>query len=263
MSADARSPMVSVVMPCHNGERFVRQAIESVRAQTFPDWELLVIDNNSIDRSLELLEDMARSDPRIVVLQCTEPGAANARNAGILRARGRYIAFLDCDDYWLPEKLQYQVSAMLDARAGMCWSAYRVVDGSDRPLREQKAAPTTTYEDHMAKRNVIGCLTVMYDAVLLGRQTMPLIRMRQDYGLWARLIRLSTDRGLPLVGLQNVLACYRVHPAAMTSNKLKAAYFQWRLYRDIEGLSLPTSARYFGSYILQALSDRRRASKTT
>lgn len=253
------APRVSVIMPCHNGERFLAEAVASVQAQTLTDWELLVVDNQSSDGSWALAQSLAAADPRIVALQCASPGAAPARNAALARARGRYIAFLDCDDAWLPGKLARQIDAMRASGAALCWSAYQVVDEAGQMLRVQAAANTTTYDDHLAKRNVIGCATVVYDSTLLGRQPMPLIRMRQDYGLWARLIRLSEARGLALVGLPEVLARYRVHGAGMSSNKLKAAYYQWRLYRDVERLPMFGSARYFCSYVVQALRDRRAA----
>lgn len=250
-------PRVSVIMPCHNGERFLAEAVASVQAQTLTDWELLVVDNQSSDGSWALAQSLAAADPRIVALQCASPGAAPARNAALARARGRYIAFLDCDDAWLPGKLARQIDAMQASGAALCWSAYQVVDEAGQALRVQRAAATTTYDDHLAKRNVIGCQTVVYDSELLGRQPMPLIRMRQDYGLWARLIRLSEARGLPLLGLPDVLSRYRVHPAAMTRNKFQAARYQWRLYREVERLSVLRSARYFISYAVQALAERR------
>lgn len=250
-------PLVTVVMPCYNGERYVAEAIRSVQAQTFTDWELRVVDNNSSDGSMAVVRALAQQDSRIVPMHCATPGAAHARNAAIAAARGRYIAFLDCDDAWLPGKLGAQLQALQAHGAAMCWAAYQVVDSAGAVLREQPASASTSYEDHMSKRNVIGCLTVVYDTVLLGKQYMPAIRMRQDYGLWALLIRLAEQQGLALIGLPEVLARYRVHQASMTSNKLKAAYFQWRLYRDVERHSLLRSARYFGRYVAQALADRR------
>lgn len=250
-------PQVSVIMPCHNGARYLRQSAESVLRQSFTDLELLIIDNNSTDGSTELIRSLAEADPRIVPLQCAAPGAAFARNTGIVRAKGRYIAFLDCDDYWAPEKLSRQVGAMQGTGAAFCWSSYRIVGADGQHLRDQIASPTTSYEAHMTKRSVIGCLTAVYDTDLVGKLLMPEIRMRQDYALWAQVIRKSESLGHPMVGLPEILATYRVHPSAMTRNKVTAARYQWNVYRNIEGHSFATSLRYFYHYVANALADRR------
>lgn len=254
---DRPAPLVSVVMPCFNGASYVAEAIASVRAQTFEDWELLVVDNNSSDRSPLIAGEFAAQDARIRVLACPTPGAGRARNLGIREARGRYIAFLDCDDLWMPGKLAAQVEAMQRHDAALCWGSYEVIQADGQVQRVQTASATTTYDDFMAKRNVFGCLTVMLDTARLGKQYMPDLRMRQDYALWARLIRQAEAERLALVGLPQVLGQYRVHPEALTRNKFKAAYYQWRLYRDAEQLGLVRSLRFFGHYLVNALADRR------
>jgi len=250
-------PLVSVVMPCFNGATYLGEAIASVRSQTFEDWELLVVDNNSTDRSTHIAMEHAEQDPRVRPRACTARGAAHARNQGIREARGRYIAFLDCDDVWLPRKLELQLDAMRRHDAAMCWASYQVIDADGTPQRVQAATATTTYDDFMAKRNVFGCLTVIFDTAKLGKQYMPNLRMRQDYALWAKLIRQSEAERFALVGLPEVLANYRVHAGALTRNKAKAAYYQWRLYRDAENLGLVRSLRFFRHYLVNALADRR------
>lgn len=250
---------VSIIMPCFNGIRYIEQAVESIRQQTFTEWELLIVDNNSMDGSPALIQALAFEDSRIVALQCSTPGAANARNTGIEKARGRYIAFLDCDDIWQPEKLQRQIQLMRSSSAVFSWSSYCVVNGAGHPIRDQLADQTIDYESFMTKRSVIGCLTVMYDCLLLGKLFMPNIRMRQDYALWAKIIRIAQEKNFPLVGLKDVLACYRVHDEAMTRNKFKTAFYQWQLYRNVEKLSIPTSLRYFYNYFFRGVIDRSKS----
>lgn len=247
---------VSIIMPCFNGMKYLEDAVESIRGQTFTEWELLIIDNNSTDSSLALIQAMALDDSRIVALQCIEPGAANARNVGIEKARGRYIAFLDCDDVWLPEKLQRQIHAMMSCGAVFCWSSYRVINAVGKPIRDQLADQSINYESLMTKRSVIGCLTVIYDSKRLGKLYMPNIRMRQDYALWSKIIRLANERHFSVVGIRDILACYRVHDEAMTRNKFRAALYQWCLYRDIEKLTVLNSLRYFWHYFFRALIDQ-------
>ncbi len=253
------SIQVSIVMPCFNGIKYLEQAVESIRRQTFTEWELLIIDNNSIDGSLALIQALALEDSRIVALQCFEPGAAKARNTGIERARGRYIAFLDCDDIWMPEKLQRQIQVMQSCGAVFCWSSYRVINAIGQPIRDQLADQTIDYESFMTKRSVIGCLSVIYDSERLGKLFMPNIRMRQDYALWARIIRLAEEKHFPFFGIRDVLAYYRVHDEALTRNKFKAAFYQWCLYRDVEQLTVFTSLRYFWHYLFRAVIDRSKA----
>lgn len=248
---------VSVIMPCFNGQRFLEQAVSSVVGQSHADLELLIVDNGSTDGSAETIDALAAADPRIRPLRCSTPGSAAARNTGIRAASGRYIAFLDCDDWWEPEKLRVQIDAMRRTGAALSWSSYRIVDADGTYRRTQVATPTIDYESHMLKRSVIGCLTAVYDAGLIGKLLMPDIRMRQDYALWARIIREAASRGLPLIGVPQALATYRVHGEAMTRNKLIAARYQWAVYRDIERHPLATSARYFCGYLWNALADRR------
>lgn len=247
-------------MPCFNGIKYIKQAVESIKCQTFTEWELLIIDNNSTDDSLAYIQALVLENSNIFMLQCLDSGAAKARNIGIEKARGRYIAFLDCDDIWLPEKLERQIQVMQSSGAVFSWTSYRVIDAAGQPIRDQLADQTISYESFMTKRSVIGCLTVIYDSEHFGKVFMPHIRMRQDYALWARIIRLANRQNFPLVGIRDVLAHYRVHDQAMTRNKLKAAFYQWALYRDIEKLTIFTSLRFFWFYLFWAVIDR---SKTT
>ncbi len=246
---------VSIIMPCFNGMKYLEQAVESIRHQTYTKWELLIVDNNSTDGSLALIQALALEDSRIVVLQCTKPGAAPARNTGIEKAKGRYIAFLDCDDVWLPEKLQRQIHAMLSFDAVFCWSSYRLINAVGDVIRDEFADQEIDYVSFMTKRSVIGCLTVIYDSDRLGKLFMANIRMRQDYALWAKIIRLAEEKNFTIYGISDLLAYYRVHDEAMTRNKFKAAFYQWCLYRNIENLTLLTSLRYFMHYSFRALTN--------
>lgn len=251
-------PLVSVIMPCLNGARFIRKAIESVQTQTLEDWQLLVIDNGSTDGSVKVVQEFERTDARIVLLSDRRGGAAAARNQGIDAARGRYIAFLDCDDMWLPTKLMDQVGTMGRDRLRFCWTSYEVVNEEGTFVRNQNCAVRATYEDVLHKRTTIGCLTAIYDTEAFGKQFMPDIRMRQDFALWLRLLRTAATDGHVCRGIDKTLARYRVHKGGMTYNKARAAYYQWRVYRDIERLPLPKRLACMRDYIVGAMSDRAR-----
>lgn len=246
-------PVVSVVMPVHNSSKFVRGSIESVINQTFRDWELILVDDCSDDDSLKIIERFARSDHRIKVIALSKnSGAAVARNTAIEAARGRYIAFLDSDDLWFPEKLSKQLLFMNEKQASFSFSAYEVIDESGAFVREIGVPGEVTYSD-LLKTCVIGCLTVIYDTKVHGKVYMPLIRKRQDFGLWLRLLQDGTVAH----GLNCPLAQYRERQGSISSNKAWAALYNWRIYREVEGLSLPKALYYFSQYAVRGVLRRK------
>lgn len=254
------SDIVSVIMPCHNGSRFMQRAIESVIDQSHPGWELLIVDNNSTDHSTEIIGAYCQRDKRVHALSCRTSGAAHARNCAIEAATGRYIAFLDVDDYWASEKLHRQIEFLKTEDLVFSWAAYAVVGEDEQLLRVQKTRRHLSYDEYLAKKGVIGCLTAIYDAQALGKRYMPDIRMRQDFALWLKLLKVAESRGLRCGGLEEPLAYYRTHSGGLTANKFKAAYFQWQAYRNVEGLSMGKAMACFGSYAARGLWDRRKMS---
>lgn len=248
---------VSIITPCLNGARFLNECIESVLAQTSEQWEWIIVDDGSTDGSRRIVEELCRVEKRAKLLSTQgRQGAAVARNLGIQAAASRYIAFLDCDDAWLPTKLELQVGVMRANDLAFAWSSYFVVDEEGGHIRTQSAPTRCTYRDLLTKRAVIGCLTAIYDAHKYGRQLMPMIRMGQDYGLFLRLLRVGEAGGLKSAGIAQPLARYRVHSGAMTRNKLTKAWFQWKMYRDIERLSMVDSAYCFANYVVRGLVNR-------
>lgn len=235
---------VSVVMPVYNGEAFISESIFSVIRQIYQNWELIVVDDASSDTSVHLVKELCAVDDRIRLIQLNKnSGAAVARNKAIEHARGRYIAFLDSDDLWLPHKLERQLAFMDQVGAVFSFSAYEKIDLNGKNLGVVGVSGRVMYAD-MLKNSSIGCLTAMYDTHYFGKLYMPEIRKRQDLGLWLALLKRTAFA----YGLNESLAQYRVRPGSISSNKLSAAYYQWRLYRDVEKLNLLKSAYYFGHY---------------
>lgn len=240
-SANHHKPVVSVVMPVYNGERFVESSIRSVLAQTFVDWELVVVDDASDDASPQIVRRFAKQDERIRLVQLERNGgAAVARNAAIDLSRGRYLAFLDGDDLWVPHKLERQVAFMQENGVAFSYGAYDRVDENGDCLSAVGVPAKLRYCD-LLKTCYIGCLTAMYDTNVFGRRYMPLIRRRQDYALWLELLR---DGGTAM-GLNQVLGVYRVRSGSISSNKASTSLYTWRMYREVEGLSLSRSAWCF------------------
>jgi teichuronic acid biosynthesis glycosyltransferase TuaG len=246
------TPAVSVITPVWNAADTLAATVASVRAQSLPDWEMLLIDDGSTDGSGALAARLAAEEPRLRLLGWAENrGAAAARNAGIGAARGRFVAFLDADDLWRPEKLAVQLDYMERTGAAFVFSAYRRIDAAGRPLG-RVSVPARVDHAALLRSNVIGCLTAVYDAAHYGPVEMPDLRRRQDYGLWLRLLA----RGAPAHGIDAVLADYRVRPSSLSGNKLAALAATWTLYREAAGLSRPRAGWFLAQNA--ALAARRR-----
>ena len=243
------SCLVSVITPCRNAEVFIAAAIDSVQAQTLTDWEMLVVDDASTDASAAIIADYAARDRRICLLSLPQPaGAAGARNLAIGQARGRYIAFLDSDDLWFPDKLAKQVAFMAAHDSAFTYASYRLIDSTGRDLGVFTTAPSLTRAD-LLKVNSVSCLTAMYDTRHLGRMYMPDVSIGHDYALWLAIIkRVGTARGIV-----EPLAAYRIKQTSLSSNKFRAAHVRWRMYRCHERLGWAKSAYYFFHYAYHGL----------
>ena len=254
-------PQVSVITPCLNGSAYLAQAIESVRAQTLTDWELLVVDDGSGDDSQGIVNEYAARDERIVPLATIgRCGAAAARNLALRAARGRFVAFLDCDDWWDPAKLRTQLDAMQAANAAFCAGPYVVCDAKGRPIRTQRVHPPLTSARCLTKRAVIGCLTVVVDTEALGAiQFSTRLRKVEDFALWIQLLRRCESAGLAAIAVAEPLAFYRVHGGGQSRSKVRHALAHWPAYTQELSLSWPRAAYCFACYAFNGARDRLRA----
>jgi len=245
-------PLISVITPAYNAERFIAGTIESVQAQTYENWEMIIVDDQSSDQTAQIVASYAQADHRIQLHQLEEnSGAAVARNTAMRQAKGRYIAFLDSDDQWFPEKLEKQLAFMQEKKIAFSFTKYVRME-EDGTLRdnESKAPESVGYHDLM-KHCVIGCLTVMIDRDQTGNVEMVNIRTRQDYAYWLAL----TKKGFRAYGLPEVLAKYRIVENSISRNKMKAAKRQWYVYRQIEKENLPKSIYYFLHYAVKGVQN--------
>nr|WP_216665618.1 glycosyltransferase family 2 protein [Pseudoruegeria sp. HB172150] len=223
-------PLVTVVTPVYNALSTLERTVDSVRAQDFGDWELILSDDGSTDGSDDLAQRLACKDPRIRFLpHACNTGAAQARNRALGVARGQFVAFLDADDEWLPHKLRRQIQFMRETGAAFTYSGYLRVRGSRR--REVRVPPSVDYAGLLGG-NVIGCLTAVYDTAQLGRVEMPDLRLRQDYALWLKLLRqVDCARAVP-----EPLALHHLRTGSLSSARWAALRATWTLYRQVEGL---------------------------
>lgn len=235
---------VSVITPLYNSSYYMRETIESVISQTFESWELLLIDDCSSDDSAAIAEMFSARDSRIKVIKLSQnSGAAVARNRGIEMARGRFIAFLDSDDLWLPDKLDTQISFMKSNGVSLSYSSYLKCNSLGEVVGLSEIPNEVVYSD-LLKVCSIGCLTAIYDTQTVGKVYMPLIRKRQDLGLWLKILKLVESAK----GIDTPLAIYRIREGSISSNKLSAARYTWRLYRDVEALRFIPALYYFIHY---------------
>lgn len=247
---------VSVITPLYEGERHIAQCIESVASQGCVDIEHIIIDNNSTDAGPEIVQTLCEEYSHLRLLHCKTPGSGPARNAGINVASGRYIAFLDADDWWAPNKLDVQISEMQKHDAVFSWTTYTVTDPEGRKIRIQQAPLQMTARRHALKLGTIGCLTAVYDQCLIGKRYMNEFGLRQDFCLWYDILATADRKGLPVVGINDPLAFYRVHSEGISSNKNKAAAMQWRAYRQHIGMGRLRASAYFASYAANGIIDR-------
>lgn len=247
--------LVSVIMPVYNAEAWLRRAIDSVLAQHHDRLELLAVDDGSSDRSPEMLQTYAAADARVRVLrQPCNGGVAAARNAGIAAARGGYIAFLDADDWWHPAKLERQLASMRKSGALISYAAYWRVAEDGRLLSQVTPPPQVNWQDMLAS-NFIGNLTGMY-ARSLG--DVPFQRIgHEDYVFWLEQVRRA-GRAVR-VESPEPLAWYLVRERSLSANKLRAASWQWAIYRSVAKLGMLQSALCMARYIGHALAKRSAA----
>ncbi len=211
----------SIVMPMFNANRTIARAIGSVQRQTRGDWELIVVDDASTDECCAVVEKMAREDSRIRLIKLPKnSGAGVARNAAIESAKGQFVAFLDADDEWLPEKLEKQIGWMeTNDMAFSCTVYERVRPNGNRKFIE---VPRNSMWRQLLKNNTVATLTAIYDRSKYGDVRMPEIRRRQDYAFWLKLLE-STDY---VYGLNEALAINHCHPTNLLRRVINGASIQ-------------------------------------
>ena len=247
-------PLISVITPAYNAEHFIAETVRSVQAQTFDSWEMVIADDSSRDGTAAMLADICAADLRIRVIRLERGrGPAGARNAALAAARGRYICFLDSDDLWLPDKLKRQLEFMRAQGCALSHTAYRRMSEDGRRVGRLILPPERLDHAGLLKNAAIANATSMVDTGETGALRINETGYRaHDYILWLAL----TKRGFAAHGLTEDLARYRAVGGSISSNRLRSAYWVWRIYRDIERLSARRAAWCLTNYGLRALIKR-------
>lgn len=252
-------PLISIIMPVYNAEKYVAQAIDSVLKQTYKKWELWVIDDGSQDKSEQIIKDKKYIDDRIKFLKNEKNmGVAKTRNKGVQLANGEWIAFLDSDDMWKEEKLEKQVALLKEKRnVGIVYTGSAFIDENSKKAEYILYVPEQVSFQKLLKQNLISCSSVLVQKWYLQKYEMPDSDLHEDFATWLQILR---DGGMAY-GINEPLLIYRVSSNSKSGNKLHAAKMQYRVYRLV-GLNIIQRIYYMGWYAILNLRKYKSIYKT-
>ena len=241
-------PLVSIITPVYNAARFLPETLAAVRAQTLTDWEQILVDDGSTDDSIAIVEAASRDDSRFRLLRTPRNGGPSAaRNCALDAARGRFVAFLDADDLWLPEKLARSVEWMTEHRYAFIYHDYRHMSRDGSLVGALIIAPETMdLRTLHTRRGHGGCMSMVIDREMSPGFRFPsnYLYLHEDFCAWMSLIqRGHTGHRLPVD-----LGRYRVSAASRSGNKFIGAIDTWKIYRNISKLPLGIAALWWTQY---------------
>lgn len=242
--------LVSIITPAYNSEAFIEGLIQNVQQQTYQQWELLVVmDKGTTDRTPDIVLQSAARDPRVKLIQIKDgKGLALSRNRALREAQGQYIAFLDSDDLWMPEKLSHQLSFMQKHQAAFSCTAFRRINYDHSEVGKLIRVPEEITYEKLLINNWIGCLTVLVDQSQTGPLQMKETK-HEDFLLWLEIL----NKGFKCYGLNEDLARYRIVPNSRSANKLEMIKYRWKILREYENQSLVNTSKYLFLYALTSL----------
>ncbi|UPR26468.1 glycosyltransferase [Vibrio cyclitrophicus] len=245
--------MISIITATFNSDKEILQTYESIKCQSFSDWEWIITDDCSTDNTLSILERISTDDPRVrVFVNDKNSGAAVSRNNSMCNASGDLLAFIDSDDIWLPTKLSEQKAFMDDNRINFSFSAYDLIDEYSKfkgKVVDSTQEGSFGYHDMLKKKATLGCSTVMIRKSAFSDISMPLLRTGQDYATWLKLLKTGEFAYI----YPKVLTRYRIRSNSISRNKFKKSLRQWEIYRKVEKLSLFYSVYCFLHYAWRAI----------
>jgi len=249
-------PSVSVIMPLYNSAQFMRDSIDSVLSQTFSDWELLLVDDGSVDESRSVAEAYARDDTRVrLMLHEENKGAAAARNTALGLSRGRYVAYLDSDDFWHPKKLERQLIFARENHFPVTITSYATVE-ENGDHRNGVIVPAVTNRHQFLVRPPTCTHTILIDTATVSRDLliMPDLARRQDAATWLQLLKA----GFNIHGTPEILAFNRKRPGSLSASRVGAVRGTWHLYSRVERLPAPYAIYCLSLQLLNAVKKRIR-----
>lgn len=253
MGEELKNNLVSIVIPVYNAAPYLEETIESVKSQTYHNWELILIDDASTDNSLEILQRHKREN--VTVLSLLEnKGPAVARNAGICIAKGRYLAFLDADDIWDTRKLEKQIKFIKEKDCAFSFTGYEFADKTGKRNGKVVYVPEQISYQEALKNTTISTITVLFDRTKIPTEFlwMPEDCPREDTATWWRILR----NGYTAYGLNEALSVYRRHSGSHSANKVKAVIGTYQMYRKQEQLGRIISLWYLFLNLCKAVKRR-------
>ncbi|MBD5551886.1 MAG: glycosyltransferase family 2 protein [Lachnospiraceae bacterium] len=254
--------LVSIIIPVHNAENFIKDTINCVRAQSYQNWELLLIEDGSTDHTMDVmdayLDELKDERIRIKKREIKSPeektfGAARARNLGLSLAKGRYIAYLDADDYWVKDKLERELAFLKEKNAGFVFTGYEFGDENAKGTGKVVHVPETLNYKQALGNTTIFTSTVMMDTEKIEKSLMEMPYIKsEDTASWWKILKT----GVTAYGLDENLVIYRRAGKSLSSNKIEALRRIWNLYRQAAGLSIAASIRYFVPWAYRAVKRR-------
>lgn len=237
-------PLVSIITPCYNSKDYIAATIQSVLDQQYSNWELIVIDDQSKDNSLAIVQTYAKDNPKLKIIALEQNGGvANARNVGVSAATGKYIAFLDSDDIWLPEKLKKQVEFMETHQVPMTFLSYQRINEDGKIISGKINMPETVNYNKLLWHNI-----VIFSTSMVLRSVAQDIKFKkmghEDWIYWLDLFK-KCGQGY---GVNEVLAHYRIRGGSVSSNKFVAINSTWKILRESEKIGLIKSMYLFTRY---------------
>lgn len=240
--------LVSIITPAYNSAKYITETIQSVQNQTYQNWEWIIVDDGSTDKTIDIINDFILKDSRIKLIPLnSNSGPSVARNKGIHQIKGQYMTFLDADDIWFPDFIENSIKTIQDSKIPFVFSSYKRSDEDLNFVYSDFIVPQkVTYFD-ILKSNSISCLTAFLDISILGKKYMPEIKKRQDMGLWLQYLK-----EIPFAyGIHQPKAIYRIREHSLSRNKKGLIKYQWQFYRTVEHLSVIHSVYYMAHWMLR------------
>lgn len=247
-------PLVSIITPLYNSEKFIAETIESVLTQTYKNWEMIIVNDCSKDQGPVIVQKYLKKDSRIKLFNNEKNlGGAGTRNEAIKRATGKYIAFLDSDDLWKKEKLEKQINFMENNNYDLTYSKFERIDEESKSLYQEITIPEKVSYKQLFKADVIGCLTAIYNQEKLGKIYMPDVKMGQDFALWLKILKKINFA----YGLDESLALYRIRKGSLSKNKFNRIKYNWIIFRKYNNQGVISSIWYLFNNIVDKVFELR------
>lgn len=254
------TPLVSIITPSFNSEKFISETIQSVQSQTHQNWELIIVDDCSTDQTASIIEQFAITDNRIQLFKLEKnSGAGIAREMALSKANGEYISFLDADDLWKPLKLEKQLQFLKENKTHFTFSFYDCIDEEGNPLNKRVEAPRNLSYQQLFFCNYVGNLTGIYEVKYFGKIGISSIRKRQDWVVWLTILKkIRQAKPVP-----ESLAFYRIRDNSLSASKFDLLKHNFAVYRTFHGYNLVASLFIMVGFLFTQLFIKPRYIKKT